>query len=181
MQERDFGSDPVLNLVVGLAFYQLWYFTIPKEMQLRDLDEPCSPMDSERSATRFSNTVENSEGYSAIDVPEEDYSSESESETSVRNDKKNAVDANLDLHKEPCVGINDNVQREQPFSQPQGFYVNSASNTGHEETSFSYNGDNIMQLASVFSIHGELHFYVIFLLSKLVLFSSLTCFWRLVI
>ena len=146
----------MLNLVVGLAFYQLWYFTIPKEMQLRDLGESCTPLEPEISATRFSNTVGNSEDYSAIDVSKEEYSSESESETSVRNDKENAIDANLDLHRKLSVGVNNNLQREQPFSQPQGFYVNSSGDTGHEQTSFSYDEDNIMQLASIFSVHGEL-------------------------
>ncbi|RVX03977.1 hypothetical protein CK203_021599 [Vitis vinifera] len=154
MQERDFGSGPILNLVVGLAFYQLWYFTIPKEMQLRDLGESCTPTESEMSATRFSNTVGNSEGYSAIDVLKEEYSSESDSETSVRNDKGNAVNANIDLHRELSEGINDNLRSEKSFPQPQDFYMNSAGNTGHEETSFPYDGDNITQLASIFSGHG---------------------------
>ncbi|XP_034678764.1 uncharacterized protein LOC117908991 isoform X1 [Vitis riparia] len=153
MQERDFGSGPILNLVVGLAFYQLWYFTIPKEMQLRDLGESCTPTESEMSATRFSNTVGNSEGYSAIDVLKEEYSSESDSETSVRNDKGNAVNANIDLHRELSEGINDNLRSEKSFPQPQDFYMNSAGNTGHEETSFPYDGDNITQLASIFSGH----------------------------
>uniref|UniRef100_F6H1Y8 Uncharacterized protein n=1 Tax=Vitis vinifera TaxID=29760 RepID=F6H1Y8_VITVI len=155
MQERDFGSGPILNLVVGLAFYQLWYFTIPKEMQLRDLGESCTPTESEMSATRFSNTVGNSEGYSAIDVLKEEYSSESDSETSVRNDKGNAVNANIDLHRELSEGINDNLRSEKSFPQPQDFYMNSAGNTGHEETSFPYDGDNITQLASIFSGHGQ--------------------------
>ena len=175
MQERDFGSGPILNLVVGLAFYQLWYFTIPKEMQLRDLGESCTPTESEMSATRFSNTVGNSEGYSAIDVLKEEYSSESDSETSVRNDKGNAVNANIDLHRELSEGINDNLRSEKSFPQPQDFYMNSAGNTGHEETSFPYDGDNITQLASIFSGHGELQFCLIFILIELVLFCFLIC------
>lgn len=155
MQQRDFGSDPILNLVVGLTFYQLWYFTIPKEIQLRDLDEPCVPLESEMSETRISNTVGNSAAYSAIDVLKEEFSSESESETSVRNDKVNYVSANADLRGELSEGLNDDIENEKPFSRPQDFYMNTSENSGHEESSFPCDGGDVTYLASIFSVHGE--------------------------
>ena len=44
MQERGFDSEAVSNLVVGLTFLQLWYSSIPKEMQLGHLSKCATPM-----------------------------------------------------------------------------------------------------------------------------------------
>ncbi|PHT98537.1 hypothetical protein BC332_32542 [Capsicum chinense] len=88
MQERRFDSEPVSNLVVGLAFYQLWYSTIPKELRLQEVDRFDSAVQSETFEDRIVMSVLNSDRHDAVEGQEANSPFHSDSDTSVRNDKE---------------------------------------------------------------------------------------------
>ncbi|KAM3216612.1 hypothetical protein P3L10_026053 [Capsicum annuum] len=88
MQERGFDSEPVSNLVVGLAFYQLWYSTIPKELRLQEVDRFDSAEQSETFEDRIVMSVLNSDRHDAVEGQEANSPFHSDSDTSVRNDKE---------------------------------------------------------------------------------------------
>lgn len=134
MQQPEFGNDPVSNMVVGLTFCQLWYSSIPEELQLRDSEEAYHPVQTEMSETRFDVSLENYEGHDATDTREAGSSFKPDSDTSVRNDKD--------------VALNDDVHH-----QSQGFYMDPAEDSGHGNYSFSNHGDD-MQYESNFDARG---------------------------
>ncbi|KAL6976125.1 hypothetical protein U1Q18_024916 [Sarracenia purpurea var. burkii] len=155
MQQQEFGSDPIANMVVGLTFSHLWYSTIPKELWSRDSDESYTSMQSEMDI-RLHVPIENSKGHNTVDIHEDDSSFHADSETSVRNDKNFAQDVDVDQHSEVFMEVNDNLYRETTYKnhQSQGFYMNSADDSGQEK-SFSSNHDDNMQYASTFNAKGE--------------------------
>ncbi|KAL7249633.1 hypothetical protein ACSBR1_011759 [Camellia fascicularis] len=160
MQQCEFGSDPISNMVVGLTFCHLWLSAIPKELQLRDSDESYTPVQSEMSGMSFNVSAENSEGHDEVDIQQAetsfqaDSSFQANSDTSVRNDKDVARNVDVELHREVSMELDENLQRETTYEnyQSQGFYMNSADDSGHEK-SFSNHGDD-MQFASTFNAHG---------------------------
>lgn len=160
MQEREFGSDPTSNLVVGLTFCQLWYSSIRKKLQLGDLDEPQTSLPSEKFESIFNQSIVNSEGHDAVQDP-----IQCDSNTSIGNDKEIVVDDVLGQHKEVSMEMDCDIKCETPHQthqnfQSQGFYVNSSRSNGSEEASFiSHAGD--IPHASIFHARGE--------------FSSFTC------
>lgn len=155
MQEREFGSDPISNMVVGLTFCQLWYSTISKELQFRNSDESYTPIPSDME-TRDEAPIVNSEGHATVDTHQIGSSFQADSETSVRNDKEVARDVDLDQHREVSMEVDDNLQKETTYKNNQslGFYMDAAEDSGHEKSPLSNFGGN-MQYASTFNAHGE--------------------------
>ncbi|PSR95708.1 Xaa-Pro dipeptidyl-peptidase [Actinidia chinensis var. chinensis] len=146
MQLREFGSNPISHMIVGLNFCQLWYSTIPKEFQLRDSNESCTPMQSE-TEMRFSIPTENSEGHDAVDIHKVD------SDTSVRNDKDVARD-DVGQCREVSMEVVPHEETTYPNHQSQGFYMNTAEDSDHDDKSrFSNHGDNL-QFAPTFNTRG---------------------------
>ncbi|XP_062093582.1 uncharacterized protein LOC133799581 isoform X2 [Humulus lupulus] len=143
MQENDFGKEPVSNMIVGLTFYQLWYSTIPKEVLFKDSDQVYSPGHTNKPAF--------TEGWDRADSNQSGTDFQCDSNSSIKNDKRIHIDLDKGLQTESSVGV-DSVQIEtlpQNF-QPQGFYANSADNTGSEALE-SCHGD---QITSTFSALG---------------------------
>ncbi|KAG6689209.1 hypothetical protein I3842_11G163400 [Carya illinoinensis] len=129
-QERELGADPISNMVVGLTFYQLWYSTIPKEIQWGDSDQFYSPRRSDMLGTRFINSVGNSEWDNANDTYKADIPSRRDSET---------LSMNVD------VGLQ-GENHTQNF-QPQDVSMNSDENTGNETPFFNHeNSEDFINL-----------------------------------
>ncbi|XP_058211119.1 uncharacterized protein LOC131323376 [Rhododendron vialii] len=154
MQEREFGSDPISNMVVGLTFCQLWYSTISKELQFRNSDKSYTPIPSDME-TRDEAPIVNSEGHATVDTHQVGSSFQADSDTSVRNDKVVARDVDLDQHREVSMEVDDNLQKETTYKNNQslGFYMDAAEDSGHEKSPLSNFGGN-MQYASTFNAHG---------------------------
>ncbi|KAK2968393.1 hypothetical protein RJ640_004399 [Escallonia rubra] len=155
MQEREYGSDPMSNLVVGLTFCQLWYTVIRKEFQLRDSEESCTPTQSETLESRFNMSSENSDVQDGVEVQESNTELQHDSNTSVRNDKEIGLEEVDDQLGGVKLEVDDYLQSETPYRnfQPQGLYVNSGESNGHEESSVSYHASSIPH-ASIFSAPG---------------------------
>ncbi|XP_043701187.1 uncharacterized protein LOC122651738 isoform X2 [Telopea speciosissima] len=143
MQESEYGSDPTLNMMVGLIFYQLWYSTIQKDMRLRDSDRSDSPTTLEIFRTWSVDPVEDSDCHKAADMHEENSPAQCDSETSIRIDKKISVDS-----------CNPQKKKSRQNIQPQGFYMEeSAEQNANDEAPFSYRDDNLMH-ESIFFARG---------------------------
>ncbi|KAJ4973187.1 hypothetical protein NE237_006361 [Protea cynaroides] len=142
MQESEYGSDPTLNLMVGLIFYQLWYSTLQKDVKLTDSDKIDSPTRLEMSGTWSINPVEDSDCHKTVEMHEVNSSSRCDSDTSIRIDKKISVESNPQKEK------------SRKNIQPQGFYMEeSAEQNVNEEASFSHHDENLMH-ASIFFARG---------------------------
>lgn len=147
-QECELGIDPVSNVVMGLIFYELWYSTIPKEMQWRDSNQFYSPQHSDMLGSRFSYPDRNSEWYNANDTFKAGIPFRCDSESSV-NDNQLSSDADIDQHREVSM------EREDPMQnfQPQDFTMDCDENTINE-TSFSNHSDHIQYASNLFALRG---------------------------
>ncbi|KAF5478612.1 hypothetical protein F2P56_005155 [Juglans regia] len=152
-QEHELGAVPILNMLLGLTFYQLWYSTIPKEMQLGDSDQFYSLRCSDMLGTRFINSVGNSEWDKANDTYKADIPSRRDSETSVKNNKQISGDADINQSREASMNVDVGLQGEnhtQNF-QPQDFSMNSDENTGNET---SNHGDYMQYASNLSTLRG---------------------------
>ncbi|XP_015899123.2 uncharacterized protein LOC107432494 isoform X1 [Ziziphus jujuba] len=143
MQEREFGKDPVSNLIVGLTYRHLWFSTIPKEMQW---------VESEQfHTTRQTNELHAySERLSAVNAQEAATALHCDSDTSIVNGKMLTTDADSRLHREPSAGVDDMQTDTLPQNfQTQDFYANSAESTGNE--AFMSNHGDQSQNVCIFS------------------------------
>lgn len=154
MQQREFGSDPISNMVVGLTFCQLWYSTFPKELQCRNSDESYSHRQSDMEM-RVETPIEDSGGHNTVDIHQVDSSIQADSDTSVRNDKEVARDVDVDKHREVSMEVDDRVQKETTYRnhESMGFYMDAAEDSGHQKSPLPDFGGN-MQYASTFNTHG---------------------------
>ncbi|KAL8528561.1 hypothetical protein ACS0TY_006110 [Phlomoides rotata] len=110
MKERGFDGDPVANMVVGLAFCQLWYSDIPKELQLTELDSSSAYMQSELPLDDMHMPVDYSKENDALEGGGTNSVVQCDSNTSVANDKeavgddgnqqKDLMDIDADVKKE---------------------------------------------------------------------------------
>ncbi|XP_030944135.1 uncharacterized protein LOC115968777 [Quercus lobata] len=154
-QEQELDTDPMSNMVMGLTFYELWYSTIPEEMQWRDSDLFSSRRHSDIMETRFSNPVENSMWCSANDTHKADIPIRCDSDTSVMKDKKISSNADINQNREVSMDADVNLQSEHPMQnfQPQEFSMNSDEITGNEAL-FSKNGDHMQYASNFYSLRG---------------------------
>ncbi|KAI9184755.1 hypothetical protein LWI28_000794 [Acer negundo] len=137
MQEREFGSHPMSNMVMALTFCQRWFSSIPREMQKKDSDRTYSPMVSEISGERLNLQVKNSEAHDTVYSNEADTHLTNDSETSVMIGKRISAVNDSNLHREGPVEGDVDLQRER-FAKhlPQCFNSYSTEN----EASFSNDG-----------------------------------------
>ncbi|KAK9988882.1 hypothetical protein SO802_029121 [Lithocarpus litseifolius] len=153
-QEQELDTDPMSNMVMGLTFYELWYSTIPEEMQWRDSDLFSSRCHSDME-TRFSNPVENSMRCSANDTHKADIPIQCDSDTSVMKDKKISSNADINQNREVSMDADVSLQSEHPMQnfQPQEFSMDSDEITGNE-ASFSKHGDHMQYASNFYSLRG---------------------------
>ncbi|KAL6553488.1 hypothetical protein OROGR_007330 [Orobanche gracilis] len=136
--EHGFDSDPVANLVVGLAFCQLWYSDIPRELQLDPSSIFVPPAVPGKDIYM---SVDISKDNDALDAGVANSGLQCDSNTSVAIDK--IVEYNGNQQKE-SMDVDDNVKKEISLasSQPQESYRNPAEASGSSDHSFSnYSGD----------------------------------------
>ena len=150
--ERESASDPVTNLVIGLTFYEDWYYSIPKEMQLKNLDDLCMPMELETVEYNSSEKVEDMKWDDAASIYETHTDLHCHSEPSVVNNKdSNGNFGNCQSGE--ASGTNLPMVPHQEI-QAQGFYANSIETSADIEGSVQDHYDK-MHLSSVFNLHGE--------------------------
>ncbi|TYH74477.1 hypothetical protein ES332_D05G401800v1 [Gossypium tomentosum] len=130
MKEQNFSCHPMANLVMGLAFCQLWYSNLTEEIKLRNSDQDYFPQQSDASGSHMGNEIVFSEGnYAAYSHGA--VSSQCGSETSVMNDKRESLLAGSNQQRDVHVQNNVNLQRAAPLVQevePLGSNQNSAEN-----------------------------------------------------
>lgn len=154
MQERGFDGDPVANLVVGLAFCQLWYSGIPKELQLTELDSSGTYMQSEIPVDGIHMPIEYSKENDALEARGANSIIQCDSNTSVANDKEVVEDDGI--QQKESMDIDAKVKKETSHTsfEPQEFYMKSAEASGNSDSSFpNYSGD--LPHASIFYTQGE--------------------------
>ncbi|KAK6154296.1 hypothetical protein DH2020_008544 [Rehmannia glutinosa] len=152
MQERGFDSDPVANLVVGLAFCQLWYSDIPKELQLTEMDSSGTYMQPEIPVDGIRMPIDYSKDNDALEAGGANSVIQCDSNTSVAFDKVVEGD---DSQQKGSMDVDDNVKKETSLasSQPQESYMKLAEASGNSDYSFSnYSGD--LPHASIFYSQG---------------------------
>ncbi|GAB4849429.1 hypothetical protein Ancab_004224 [Ancistrocladus abbreviatus] len=153
MQEPDSESCPTANFVLGLTFFELWYSTLPKDMQLRELDQSCMSRESDVVGDEFHNPVENSEWHDAVSV-DDTCSHMHHSETSVMNGKNISAEVNGSMNPEVSQ-MDLNLQRQKTCQQfqSQGLYMNVGEISGQEDGSIPH--DNVDTCSpSVFYANG---------------------------
>ncbi|XP_050226265.1 uncharacterized protein LOC126676159 isoform X2 [Mercurialis annua] len=141
VQESQFEGHPMFNLIIGMIFYQLFYSSIPEQMQWKNYDLIGSPTHTDMSARIFSYEVGGSEGRNALINSEADSFFQCGSETSVMIGKEMSAKANYDLHEEVGamevdVNLQNNVQQD---FRPHGSYVSSAENEVHVDHDGGHN------------------------------------------
>nr|GMD95351.1 uncharacterized protein LOC109183072 isoform X1 [Ipomoea batatas] len=113
MQEHGFEGDPVCNLVVGLTFYELWYSSLPKEMQLDKHNEFGSNVQRDTFKDNMCMSIVDSKGGDAPEGQETNSLVQCDSNTSVRNDKDNMdADADVNQHGEGPMDIDNDPQQK---------------------------------------------------------------------
>lgn len=153
MQERGFESNSLLNLIVGLTFYELWYSAIPKDMQLGELSKSGSPMQSQVSEGRRYLSVENYEGYEAVEAQDRNFPLECDSITSIGNEK-DGLKVQNNQSKDVFMEVDYKEQEKTPVPgfQAQGFYIKPSESSGHEGS--SPNHIDHIPTASIFYTRG---------------------------
>ncbi|KAL5715899.1 hypothetical protein ACHQM5_017660 [Ranunculus cassubicifolius] len=140
MQEAEYGSDPVLNMVAGLVYYELWYSCIPDDMKLKSSDIFGASMLQELSGPGSFNPVEstccNSFDEQDVESPAQDGSA-----SSIGNNKELRAEALGVIQREPS---------NQVF-RPQGFYIAESSDTNGTK---EFNHDETLKDTTIFKFHG---------------------------
>lgn len=136
MEETIYESDPMLNMMAGLIYYELWYSCIPEDMKLKSSDIPEVSVLQDLSGSH--NPVEST---CCVSVNDQDVKSPSQgdSASSIGDDKKHAKSVN-DAPREPSGRV----------FQPQGFYSGESAEMSENEE------DNDINLTgtSIFKFRG---------------------------
>ncbi|GMH00700.1 hypothetical protein Nepgr_002539 [Nepenthes gracilis] len=152
MQEHDSASNPICNLILGLTFFELWYSTLPRDMQLRNLDESCMSMVSEPLRTDCHESVESLEGPDAVSIDQTYSHLHCHSETSVMNMNIN-TDVEDDPNQEvPGIHVNSHGEKTHRQSQTQGLDPDFLE-TSEQEGSLPHD-DVKLDCTSVFYVRG---------------------------
>ncbi|KAK4255856.1 hypothetical protein QN277_008795 [Acacia crassicarpa] len=149
--EHDFGA----NMMIGLVFYELWYSGIPKEFQLRDLDQADSPQTSYIEGDEFSNQHGQSEWHNTVETHMGETFFKCDSNSSVFKDEKISMDASINHHMSVPMEVNVKHQREKPVSnfQPRGFYMDSEEHTGDRDSGLN-NRFHMQDASSLYALEG---------------------------
>ncbi|MCL7029348.1 hypothetical protein MKW94_012593 [Papaver nudicaule] len=128
VNKKDFESEPIANIVVGLIYYELWYMSSTlKEMRLRKFDMYERPAVSEISGMNSFNEFENLDSQNSVDVGNAESTVQRGSGTSSMYKKRHNMD--IDPLRE---------ETKNP-SQEQGFYTEESSGVIDTEELPSHN------------------------------------------
>ncbi|XP_023771320.1 uncharacterized protein LOC111919979 isoform X1 [Lactuca sativa] len=137
LQETDFTSDPIANLVAGLAFSHLWYNSIKKEMQLQDSLEPSTSIQSGMSG------IDHSNGQCVVEVEDSDSAFERDSNTSIR------IGKTIDGNRVVPMEVDYNVKKEMQYEE---LHLNSLESDQIDDSSqFPHTGNK--RYGSIFYAH----------------------------
>lgn len=151
-------NDFMANMMMGLVLYELWYTGIPKEFQLRDLEQTDSPQTSYTEGDKFSHQHGHSEWQNTVETHIGENFNKCDSNTSVVKDKKISIDAGIDPNmSDPMVADH---QREVPLSdfQPRGFYMDSEEHTENRDSGLN-NRFHMQDASSLYSL-GKFSIYI---------------------
>ncbi|KAF7843635.1 uncharacterized protein G2W53_000540 [Senna tora] len=152
-QESGSDCDPMSNMVMGMAFYELWYSCIPKEFQWRNSDRSDSPGTSHLVGNKFSNPLGYSEWHNTVESHIGETMYKCDSDTSVLMDKKTSkndgVDKGILVPME--VDVNDQREKSLPNFQPQGFYLDSEEHTGTGDSHINHK-IHVQDVASLYAL-----------------------------
>ncbi|XP_024979581.1 uncharacterized protein LOC112516649 [Cynara cardunculus var. scolymus] len=140
LQESEFTSDSIANVVAGLAFSHLWYNAIEKEMHLHDSAESGTPIQSTTMlGPRQSMLIDQSNGQSAIEVQDSGFSIRRDSNTSIRIGK--TIDPEVvDRERKVPMEVDDDVKKEIP--QYEELHMNSVeSDPSGNASQFPHTGN----------------------------------------
>ncbi|CAN6555255.1 unnamed protein product [Malus baccata var. baccata] len=136
-QLKEFGNEPLLIMIVGLAYQQLWYSNLPNEMKWRESDQFYTARESNE-------LLPHSEGHYAGNTHEAGTDIQCGSETSVMNDKVSYIGADGGIHRDISMGVDDmEIENSQPNFGAQSFYADPDEDTENEN-------DGEMQYAPIF-------------------------------
>uniref|UniRef100_A0A0A0KXN5 Uncharacterized protein n=2 Tax=Cucumis sativus TaxID=3659 RepID=A0A0A0KXN5_CUCSA len=145
MQMPESVNDPMSNMIIGLTFRQLWFSTIPEEIQWRDSLQFHSPIHSD-------GMILNSDGCSTSNSHGDGASYWSKTETSVMNGKLVQVDS--EGHTEASFDVDHKIHNIKVESHPQNFEAQDfcviSAEKDENEASFSDNG-GYQHYVSIFS------------------------------
>ncbi|XP_030445975.2 uncharacterized protein LOC115668705 [Syzygium oleosum] len=135
-QEQELGRDSTSYLILGLTFYQRWYLSIPRDMQMIDLEQTNACQQTGMLEERFDISVRNSEGYPAVYSCKPSTSLQCNSDTSVMKDKRILVDTNHERPTKVPVEVEANLEQEQSQHSIQShrFYMNSSEDEASRST-----------------------------------------------
>ncbi|XP_014498820.1 uncharacterized protein LOC106759939 [Vigna radiata var. radiata] len=135
IEQNKVDIDPVLKMMMGLTFYELWYSSIPKEFQWRNSDQfdlqENSPME-----ISFTNKTGQSEWYNSVESHMAESPCQRHSDASIMNDKH--ISRDIVFSEDIEVGTHKREKTHQNF-QPEGFYLSSEEQNGFGDP-FSNNG-----------------------------------------
>ncbi|KAK7335107.1 hypothetical protein VNO80_26878 [Phaseolus coccineus] len=134
-QER-VDIHPVLKMMMGLTFYELWYSSIPKEFQWRNSDQFDLQENSNMEETSFTNKTGQSEQYNSVESHMADSHCQRDSDASIMNNKH--ISRDVIFNEDMEVDTNKRENPHQNF-QPEGFYLNSEEQKGYRDP-FSNSG-----------------------------------------
>ncbi|PIA43863.1 hypothetical protein AQUCO_01800124v1 [Aquilegia coerulea] len=118
MHDTEYVSDPVLNMILGLIYYELWYACVSEEMKLKSSDIYETPILSDLSGLNSFNGDE-STCCNSFDIQGAESPARDDSASSVGNNKKQCIESVGDIQREPS---------NQSFN-PQNFYMEESSET----------------------------------------------------
>ncbi|CAM8989752.1 unnamed protein product [Rhodiola kirilowii] len=136
---RNFDSNPLSHMILGLTYYQCWYATLPLEERLTKTDIFETRVEPDQSGQTFDSLIRHSVGHSMASNNELEnqhhYDSfflinqhHYDSETSVMVDKKILYE----VSDSQCEGRSAEMcGQRQPF-QSQGFYLDSENSEDKE-------------------------------------------------
>ncbi|XP_030549815.1 uncharacterized protein LOC115754785 [Rhodamnia argentea] len=135
-QEKELGRHSTSDLILGLTFYQRWYSSIPRDMQMIDLEQTNACRQTGISEERFDISVGNSEGYPAVYSSKANTSLQCNSDTSVMKDRRISVDTNCERPTKVPAKVEDSFEEEQSQHniQSQHFYMNSLEDEAPQST-----------------------------------------------
>ncbi|KAI3427582.1 uncharacterized protein J3R85_009421 [Psidium guajava] len=135
-QEKELGRDSTSDLILGLTLYQWWYSSIPRDMQMVDLEQTNSCQQTGLLEERFDISVRNSDGYPAVYGCKASTSLQCNSDSSVMKDRRISVDANHKRSTKVPEKVEDSLEEEQSQhnTQSQRFYMNSSEDEASQST-----------------------------------------------
>ncbi|BAT92616.1 uncharacterized protein HKW66_Vig0241200 [Vigna angularis] len=135
IEQNKVDIDPVLKMMMGLTFYELWYSSIPKEFQWRNTDH-FDMQENSHIEISFTNKTGQSERYNSVESHMAESHCQRDSDVSIMNDKH--ISRDVVFSEDIEVGTNKREKTHQNF-QPEGFYLNSEEQNGFGDP-FSNNG-----------------------------------------